>query len=330
MTWLQNVPAGVFFFGLGMVLLLATLGIGIALWSGRITGALRGRTPVPVNALDEGYQLVYGKASGPRLAAPLTGRPCVWWEVRVWERTIESHEDTDNSRERRAVWTERRHDNSSRVIQCAHGFATCAVQPSGMTLTVPTEVRDWQGAQFPPENRDPPAQPGTAFTPTTERIASYALVAGKLLGDRYRYREEIIVPNSELFVLGQVERVDPGQWIRDDEEPPVDPAILAEQEAALEGSAHPASIPAALDREPDTDAFGHVGWSEEADDQHAVDMRQSQWLVGPQRGQPYIVATQTPEQWVGMPQQASKGGWVMGAVFVALAAFMLWARFGAA
>ena len=40
---------------------------------------------------------------------------------------------------------------------------TCAVQATGITLAVPTEVCDWQGMRNPPENRNPPARPGTAF-----------------------------------------------------------------------------------------------------------------------------------------------------------------------
>ncbi len=328
MSWLQTIPLGVFIFALVMVLLLAAGGLGMAVWTGRIAGALQGRTPVPVNALTAGYQLARGQAGGPLLAAPLSGRPCVWWEVRVWERVIGTYHDSDSGRDRRAEWTERRHDHSSRAIQCTQGFATCAVQPSGMTLTVPTEVRDWQGMQYPPEHRDPPAQPGTAFTPLTQQNSSYAIVGGKLLGDRYRYREEIIVPNSPLFVLGRAERVDPAQWTEDIEEPPVDPALLDESRD-IATSAPGAAPEPDEDSPPDTD-FEPQPWSEEADRQHAADMRQAQWQIGPQKGQPYIVAVQPPEQWLGTTQQASKGGWIMGSLFAALAAFMLWARFGAA
>ena len=338
MAWLQSAPLVVFIFALGMVLLLAALGFGMAIWSGRITGALRGRTPVPVNALTEGYQLARGQAGGPLLAAPLSGRPCVWWEVRVWERVIGTYQDSDRSRDQRAEWSERRHDHSSRAIQCTQGFATCAVQPSGMTLTVPTEVRDWQGMQYPPEHRDPPAQPGTAFTPLTQQNSSYAIVGGKLQGDRYRYREEIIAPNSPLYVLGQVERVAPAQCVDDDAEPPVDPAFLKDKNSPVSKDARADEPPSPPDSEPaptsglqgDPDAFGHIGWSEEADRQHAADMRQAQWRIGPQKGQPYIVSALPPEQWQGMPQQAARGGWVMGTLFAALAAFLLWARFGAA
>ena len=49
MPWFRDVPVVVFFFALGLVLLLAVLGLGMAFWSGRITGALRGRKPVAVN-----------------------------------------------------------------------------------------------------------------------------------------------------------------------------------------------------------------------------------------------------------------------------------------
>ena len=68
----------------------------------------------------------------------------------------------------------------------------------------------------------------------------------------------------------------------------------------------------------------------EANRQHAGDMRQAQWQIGPHKGKPYIVAAQAPEQWLGMTRQASKGGWIMGTLFGGLAAFLLWARYGTA
>ena len=338
MSWLHEVPIVVFAFALGLALLLAAIGFGMAIWSSRITGALRGRTPVPVNSLTEGYHLAYGKATGPMLKSPLTRRPCVWWSVRVWEREIVTRQNSDSARERHVDWVERRHDKSSRVVMCTQGFVNCAVQPSGMTLVVPTEVRDWQGKKLPPEDRDPPAQPGTAFASTSLADRGYLIVGGKLQGDRYRYREEIIVPNSELFVLGQVERVNQRQWA-EDEEPPPDPSILAGQGSHVSDEENTDAAPApfdeaakfAADIEEDVEAPGqYSGWSEEADRRGAAVMRQAQWVIGPQKGKPYIVAVQAPEHWVGMPQLAGKGGWVIGVAFAALAGFMIWARFGAA
>ena len=338
MSWLHEIPIVVFAFALGLVLLLAAIGFGMAIWSSRITGALRGRTPVPVNSLTEGYHLAYGKATGPMLKSPLTRRPCVWWSVRVWEREIVTRQNSDSARERHVDWVERRHDKSSRVVMCTQGFVNCAVQPSGMTLVVPTEVRDWQGKKLPPEDRDPPAQPGTAFASTSLADRGYLIVGGKLQGDRYRYREEIIVPNSELFVLGQVERVNQRQWA-EDEEPPPDPSILAGQGSHVSDEENTDAAPApfdeaaefAADIEEDVEAPGqYSGWNEEADRRGAADMRQAQWMIGPQKGKPYIVAVQAPEHWVGMPQLAGKGGWVIGVAFAALAGFMIWARFGAA
>lgn len=339
MSWLHEIPIVVFAFALGLVLLLAAIGFGMAIWSSRITGALRGRTPVPVNSLTEGYHLVYGKATGPMLKSPLTRKPCVWWSVRVWEREIVTRQRTDDSgRERHVDWVERRHEKSSRVVQCTQGFVNCAVAPSGMTLVVPTEVRDWQGLKLPPEDRDPPAQPGAAFTSTSLADRGYLIAGGKLQGDRYRYREEIIAPNSELFVLGQVERVDQRLWA-EDEEPPPDPLILAGQGSPTlkyenADSAHASLDEAAkfgADTEDDVEAPGqYSGWSEESDRQEAADLQQVQWRIGPQKGQPYIVAVQAPEHWVGTPQMAGKGGWVIGVAFAVLAAFMIWARFASA
>ena len=339
MPWFQDVPVVVFFFALGLVSLLAALGFGMAVWSGRISGALRGRTPVPVNALTEGLQLACGQASGPLLAAPLTGRPCVWWDVRVWERVTGIHHDSDRGRDRRAEWNERRHERSSRVIQCTQGLVTCAVQATGITLAVPTEVCGWQGMRNPPENRNPPARPGTAFSRNPSQDQGYVMAGGKLAqGDRYRYREEIIVPNTALYVLGHALRVDPAQWADDSQSPVFDPVSSHDSGPAQDHG--------------DAD-FESSDWGDDADDaeggrkqaaarvqvqcaqaeanrQHAGDMRQAQWQIGPHKGKPYIVAAQAPEQWLGMTRQASKGGWIMGTLFGGLAAFLLWARYGTA
>ena len=344
MPWFRDVPVVVFFFALGLVLLLAVLGLGMAFWSGRITGALRGRKPVAVNALAPGYQLIDGQASGPLLTAPLTGRPCVWWNVRVWERGIQHKHDTRpvGARDGRADWVEQRHEQSSRALQCTQGLVTCAVQPAGITLAVPTELADWQGMHNPPESRHPPAQPGTAFASNPSQDPGYAMAGGTLVqGARFRYREEIIVPNAPLYVLGRVERVDPAQWAHDPQPPAFD-AVSSHQNSA--------SAPAPAQGHAD---FESSDWGDEEDDaeaerertagrrqtqyaqyeadrQLAADLRQAQWQIGPQKGQPYIVAAQPPEQWLGMAQQASKGGWIMGTLFAALAVFLLWARYGPA
>lgn len=168
------------------------------------------------------------------------------------------------------------------------------------------------------------------------------MAGGKLAqGDRYRYREEIIVPNAPLYVLGRVERVDPAQWAHDPQPPAFD-AVSSHQDSA--------SAPAPAQGHAD---FESSDWGDEEDDaeaerertagrrqtqyaqyeadrQLAADLRQAQWQIGPQKGQPYIVAAQPPEQWLGMAQQASKGGWIMGTLFAALAVFLLWARYGPA
>lgn len=308
MTWLHDVHAGVFFFLLGMALLLAAMGAGGAFWAGRITRALRGRTAVPVNALTEGYQLVSGTACGPLLKAPLSGQVCVWWERWVWEQTLEISRDTDGDRDQRVVWKERIHDHSSRVIQYAQGFATCAVQPTGMTLTVPTQQRDWTGMQYPPENSIPAAQPGTVFGRKLTQGSKYVVINNKLQGDRFRYLEQLIVPQSPLFVLGRVQRVDPAQWAD------------VPREAADSG------VPDA-DMADDAD---NDDWDDESERQHAADMRQVQWLVDKEKGRPYIVSVQQPDQWLDEPAQVVKAGWIMAVVLLGVSALMLWARFGVA
>lgn len=304
MSFLQSTSNTAFFIALGIVVLLSGIGFGIVAWVGRLTGALRGREPVPINMLTEGYLLARGKASGRTLRAPLSGRPCVWWEMKVWERRIEiDRQASSDEPDRRASWTLLRHDVSRRPIHCTQGFVTCTVQPDGMTLTVPSEVRDWKGKQYPPENRDPPVQPGSAFSYRQVHDTGFTIVGGKLLGDRYRYVELLIAPNAELFVLGRVERV-----------------------AARAGTAS-THVDAPAHEGGSVAPFEQAQGEENEAEQMSPSMREVQWRIAPEKGRPYIVATQPPEQWMATIQLASQGGLIVGTVTAALAAFMLWARY---
>ena len=334
MTWLANVNAVVFYGALVMVALLAAMFLFVALRTGQIAGAAGQRQAVPVNALSEGVQLMRGRATGPLLKAPLSGRPCVWWEVWVWERVQRPLHEREGPGDN-VHWAERRHEHSSRPIQCVQGTVTCAVLPDGITHMVPTEVRDWTGQHDPPQEPAPAARPGSAFSVdlTPARLPA-AVVLGKLQGVRYRYLEQIITPGSQLHVLGQVERIDPQEW--SDEEPPVDPQLLkAWQDSA--GPPDKARNAAPQAPEPPGGAPDTVAqdkqWAADIvaqQEQRAADMRAAQWQIHRPRGEPYIVSTQPPAEWIGEQRQASTGGWIMGALFAALAAFMLWARLGAA
>ena len=143
---------------------------------------------------------------------------------------------------------------------------------------------------------------------------------------------------NALQELGHALRVDPAQWADDSQSPVFDPVSSHDSGPAQDHG--------------DAD-FESSDWGDDADDaeggrkqaaarvqvqcaqaeanrQHAGDMRQAQWQIGPHKGKPYIVAAQAPEQWLGMTRQASKGGWIMGTLFGGLAAFLLWARYGTA
>lgn len=82
MAFLRTVPLGVFLFSLSMVLLLAG-GIVAAIAARRKAAALAGATALAPRDLAAGYRLVTGRATGPALTAPLTGRPCAWYEARI-------------------------------------------------------------------------------------------------------------------------------------------------------------------------------------------------------------------------------------------------------
>lgn len=178
-----------------------------------ISRPLRHQQPVAMANLTPGYHLVQGKARGPMLESPFTGRPCVWWRIRVWEAGIEFTErrDSDGEREvhQEAVWREQRHEVSDQPIQCAEGLLCCSVQPTGISLVVPSEVREWEGPGPEPQERNPPMRRGELLSRRSSKVRNYSIRNGELHCENpYRYAEEIIVPGSDLFVLGQVDRAD--------------------------------------------------------------------------------------------------------------------------
>lgn len=221
-AWVHGVDHGVYVVLQALSLI---LGLVFALMAGAtfwLSAPLRRQRPVPMNELTPGYRMVQGRARGPMLESPFTGQPCVWWQIRVWEARVErvlrsngdrgSDSDGKNESEYKALWHERRHEVSDQPIQCTQGLLSCAVQPAGTTLAVPSEVREWEGPGPQPTNHHPSARRGTVLPRYEREVHNYSISNGELRREnRYRYAEEIIAPGSELFALGQVEPADAAQ-----------------------------------------------------------------------------------------------------------------------
>ena len=333
--WLRQLEPGAFGALLAVPLVLALVLLAAALWSRRRARALRGAAPVAVNSLGEGFHLAHGQATGPLLSSPLCGRPCVWWELTVWERvhcTPNTRDDNDGQ-----AWELRLRDHSRRLIQCTQGLGSCAVEPPAADFgasIVASEQRHWQGMQYPPERRDPPARPDGTPTPD-----------GRAPGEadwpdashRFRYAERIIAPGSELYVLGQVERVR-AQGLPPDGGPVPAPAA-SDRPAGQRADAglSPLGLLTALARggaqaliDAPAAAPGFAAFSGDDGQHRARELQAAQWLIKPQPGRTYVVSVQPLDAWARQMRSGARGGWALFALALALAAFMLWARLGRA
>ena len=209
--WIRAIDDDWFAIGLAVVLGLAVLFGLLALGLFWFSGPLRRQRPVAMAALTEGYRMVQGQAMAPLLRAPCSGRPCVWWQIRTWEaelvRQRSGEADGRQAGGWDVIWAERRRETSTPAIECREGLLGCALQPNGIGLAVPSEVRVWEGPQAEPQACDVPARAGDVLRRYEHRVHGYRIHGDRLLRDnRFRHAEEIILPGSARFVVGQVER----------------------------------------------------------------------------------------------------------------------------
>jgi len=134
---------------------------------------------VRVRSAAQGYVKVVGRArpaSGTPTAAPLSSRPCVWWDFRVDEE-----QSTDEKGRRNWVNVERA--TSVEPFTLVDDDAECLVGPVQAEVT-PSIRNLWYGDL--PRPTGPPPSVNTA-----------------LLRGRYRYQEQILAVGAQLCVVGE-------------------------------------------------------------------------------------------------------------------------------
>jgi hypothetical protein len=133
-----------------------------------------------VRSAAQGYVKVVGRAQaaeGSPAAAPLSGRPCVWWGFQVDHQV-----GTDNKG--RPNWVNVEQGTSVEPFALADGDAQCLVGPVQAEVT-PTVYNTWYGNS--PRPTTPPPPPKT-FTRVT---------------GSYRYQEQILAVDAQLCVVGE-------------------------------------------------------------------------------------------------------------------------------
>jgi hypothetical protein len=313
MEWLQDLPWQVFWFGWGMVALLAGGSLYAVWWAKRNTKAIGAQKPVDVSDLSAGYRLAWGRTVGPDLAAPLTGRPCVWWKVQVWEsvREVRSRVGPDSTQ---WVWREAVSEESDRPLLFGDGRTVAAVWTWGTTALIPSGWSDWRGQSLPPEDRNPELRKGGAPGQGIRTDSQGTF------GPRFRYVEQIIEKEAPIFVLGEATRTDPSLYGDEEDEDYVDDA---DDEAFADGDL------GGDDGESWRPEPNRLGLLPTPDAEIAVDMTRATWTLGAATGQPFLISTEHPEAVTAEQELGAKGGLIMGGLFAALALFLAWARLAA-
>jgi hypothetical protein len=136
---------------------------------------------VHIRSAAQGYVRVVGHAAPAGTAtavaaAPLTGRPCLWWsyEIAVHERDSKGN----------AHWRSIESASSVELFKVSDGDASCLVGPVNAEIT-PTTHDVWYGAE--PRPSGPP-------------------VPNRALWDSggYRYTESLLAVGAELCVMGDL------------------------------------------------------------------------------------------------------------------------------
>ena len=139
-----------------------------------------GDTPLMhIRSAAQGYVKTTGRAlppSGTPAAAPLSGRPCVWWDFRVDEQ-----QGTDKNGQ--PNWVQIDHAASVEPFVLADDDAQCLVGPVRAEIT-PSVSNVWYG--------DTPRPTGL---PPSVNV--------RLLRGRYRYQERLLAVGAEVCVVGE-------------------------------------------------------------------------------------------------------------------------------
>jgi len=147
----------------------------------RIARAIEDTPTSRIRSAAQGYVELAGRCralDGTRNLAPLTQRPCVWWQFR-----IQSKAESSSRGNRRRSWTTINSGRSELPFLLDDGTGQCIVQPTGAEVLT-GESTTWYGST------PWPTQPTGAGLLRTQQ-------------HEYRYVEERIYEHEQVSLLGQ-------------------------------------------------------------------------------------------------------------------------------
>lgn len=149
-----------------------------------------------IRSAPQGYVEISGNViagEDGHLHSPLSGRPCVWYRIK-----IDRYESNSNNKGGR--WRPVRRETSTQWFQINDGTGTCLIDPEG-AHTSTQQKKVWFGSS---------EMPGPVLSTTSFKQYS-AKIVGSVGGGRYRYSEELIFEHERVFTLGTFRSVGGGR-----------------------------------------------------------------------------------------------------------------------
>jgi len=140
---------------------------------------LAGTPLMRIRSAAQGYVKVAGAArpAGPApIAAPLSGRPCVWWDFKVAEQQRDARG--------RSEWRTVESATSVELFVLADDDADCLVGPVKAEVT-PSQLNTWYGESPRPLGGPPPVNTALFMGP-------------------YRYTESLLEVGAQVCVVGEL------------------------------------------------------------------------------------------------------------------------------
>jgi hypothetical protein len=250
---------------------------------------------VRIRSAAQGYARLEGRtaglASGELLTAPLSGRPCVWWDYRI---AVKETDSRGNSK-----WTPLESATSVAPFTFTDLSGKCLIGPVGAEVT-PTSKDTWYG-----DTPRPVAGP-----PLNGWIGA--------LDHTYRYTEQLLEPGVRLSVLGELRshaedtEVDAdarallASWKRDQ------PELLARFDRNHDGKIDPQEWEAARES-AHTQAQGAVADAR---------IERTSVVAQPTHGQPFLIASLDGSQ---LAHRERRNAWLFLTAAVAFLALTAWA-----
>jgi hypothetical protein len=311
MGFIRSLPLGVFLVMLLFPLAMAAIAVFAGLHARRRAAIIQATPTSSIAMATDGYREFEGKVEaigGATIQAPLTLAPCCWYHAKVekWDRVTTG--------DRKSDWRTVREATSDTPFFVRDASGACVVLPVLAEVT-PTDRSLWYGAAEVPTDRNP-KRVGPA-----ESAKGMIEVSGGP-NSKYRFSEERIYAGDPLLVLGDFStgRFGTASSFATDDEDDLD---IADDESDEDGGDD--------DEGKDGVSADDLVWGDPERDDALLEKAREVTRATIEYGsgkQPFILTTTPQDKHVEMTGLGAKGAIGVAIVPLALAAFLLWARFG--